>query len=43
MDTSQNAKEFWGKEVTTANLVWPNESIIKFLLRKIYLTGIVRF
>lgn len=42
MDTSQNAKEFWGKEVTTANLVWPNESIIKFV-KKICLTGIIRF
>lgn len=35
MDTSQNAKEFWGKEVTTANLVWPNESIIKFVKKNI--------
>lgn len=28
-------KEFWGKEVTKNNLVWPNEQVIRFIKRNV--------
>lgn len=33
MDINQETKKFWDKEITNANLIWPNEHVIRFVKR----------
>lgn len=36
MDIKQETKKFWDKEVTNANLIWPNEHVIRFVKRNFH-------
>lgn len=36
MVINQETKEFWDKEIINANLIWPNEHIIRFVKRNFH-------